>query len=254
MRRLAACALSLSLLGCAVPSTLPRGESYTEQALGLPMVFVAGGTFDRGNAEGGDDDERPVTPVTLTGFYLGKTEVTQAQWLAVMGSNSSAVQDPLRPVTNVSWFEVQEFLGKLREKTGKVYRLPTEAEWEFAARSGGKAERWAGTSDRGALREFAWFGETSGGQVQPVGQKRPNGQGLYDMAGNVIEWVEDWYGRYPGGPHTDPIGPETGKQKVVRDGSFATVVADGLRAALRDSIAPDTRSPEIGFRLARSLQ
>lgn len=255
MRRLAACALTLAALGCAVPSTLPRGESYTEQALGLPMAFVGGGTFDRGNAfEGGDEDEKPVVAVTVSDFYLGRTEVTQAQWQAVMGSNPSEIQDPRLPVTGVSWFDVQEFLGKLREKSGRVYRLPSEAEWEYAARSGGRAEQWAGTSDRAALPEFAWYAATSGGRPQPVGQKRPNGLGLHDMAGNVIEWVEDWYGPYPVKPHTDPSGPEAGKQKVLRDGSFATVVPGGLRAALRDGLSPDTRSPEIGFRLARSLR
>lgn len=254
MRRLAACLLLLATLGCASAGR-PRTESYSDPSLGAEMVFVPGGTFERGNTfEGGDDDEKPVAAVTVSSFYLGKTEVTQAQWQAILGTNPSELVDPARPVTNVSWFEVQEFLRKLREKTGRVYRLPTEAEWEYAARSGGRVEQWAGTSDRAALGEVAWWAENSGGRSQPVGGKKPNGLGLHDMTGNVLEWTADWYARYLGRPASDPQGPETGKRKVVRDGSFATPVAGGCRAALRDDALPDFKSFELGFRLARSAQ
>jgi len=252
MRRAAAFALLLLLPSCA--GVEPRGEGYVETALPQQLVFVAGGTFERGNAfEGGDEDERPVQPVKLSDFYLGKTEVTQAQWQSVMGANASEVKDPAAPVTNVSWFDVQEFLEKLRKKTGKSYRLPSEAEWEYAARSGGRAEQWAGTSDPGALGDYAWFADTSEGKPHPVGQKKPNGLGLHDLTGNVLEWTADWYGSYPGRPSADPSGPEAGKRRVVRDGSFASSAA-GARAALRDSYTPDYRSPELGFRLARSAQ
>ena len=161
------------------------------------------------------NDERSVTRVRISqGFYLGKYEVTQAEWQAVMGSNPSKFSGCGRcPVEKVAWEDAQVFIGRLNARSGgRRYRLPTEAEWEYAARAGTTTDTYAGDvtephRNDPVVNRIAWYGENSGHRTQPVGQKAPNPWGLYDMLGNVFEWVQDWYGPYPGGAVTDPNRP-----------------------------------------------
>ena len=141
----------------------------------------------------GDSDEKPVHTVCVDNFYLGRTEVTQKQWVDITGHNPSKFQCEDCPVERVSWNDITDFIKKLNERTGMNYRLPTEAEWEYAARSGGKDELWAGTSDEFELEEYAWCKVNSEERTHPVGEKEPNGLGLYDMTGNVWEWTWDRY-------------------------------------------------------------
>ncbi|MDE7149998.1 MAG: formylglycine-generating enzyme family protein, partial [Bacteroidales bacterium] len=202
---------------------------YTEAAFGmeLEMVAVNGGTFSMGaTSEQGSDyesDEKPVHSVALSSFYIGRYEVTQAQWNAVMGTNPCSSSYGLGddyPVYNVSWTEAVEFCNKLSQKTGKKYRLPTEAEWEYAARGGQKADgtKYAGSDAIGAV---AWYKDNSG-KAHPVGQKQPNGLGLYDMSGNVWEWCQDWYGSdyYSSSSATNPQGLSSGSFRVHRGGGW----------------------------------
>ena len=227
-----------------------RGEPFTDPVTGMELVFVKGGTFLMGDVWGdGGDNEKPMHRVTVSDFYLGKYPVTQAQWEAVTGWNPSEFQGADRPVENVTWAECQEFIEKLNEKTGRTYRLPTEPEWEYAARSGGKREKWAGTSNESELEDYAWYDKNSRGQTHPVGQKKPNGLGLYDMSGNVWEWCQDWYGAYPSGAQRDPQGASSGSDRVVRGGSWI-IVAWYVRSALRYGHDPGYRYSYLGFRVA----
>ena len=160
------------------------------------MVHVEGGCYDMGDTFGdGSSDELPLHTVCLQDFDIGAYEVTQGQWREIMKSSPSnfdSCGDDC-PVEEVSWYEAQEFIKKLNARTGKEYRLPTEAEWEFAARSGGKHEKWSGTSKEQELGMYAWYVVNAGNSVHPVGRKKPNGLGIYDMSGNVWEWVQDVY-------------------------------------------------------------
>ncbi|MBQ7251693.1 MAG: formylglycine-generating enzyme family protein [Kiritimatiellae bacterium] len=211
--------------------TLPGGVQ-------MEMVWCQPGRFTMGSNDG-DSDERPVHEVTLTkGFWMAKTEVTQAQWKSVMGENPSdhEGEDSL-PVESVSWNDCQEFC----EKTG--LRLPTEAEWEYACRAGSTGP-YAGT---GKLDEMGWFSGNSGSQTHPVGQKRPNAWGLYDMHGNVCEWCGDWYGDYPGGAVTDPTGADSGGGRVLRGGS-CRIDASFCRSAIRGRCDPGYGRGGYGFR------
>ena len=157
---------------------------------------------------------------------------------------------------NVSWGECQEFIQRLNQKSGETYRLPTEAEWEYAAAFGsaqapGKKEKWAGTLSEGDLGDYAWYSANSGSKTHPVGTKKPNGLGLYDMTGNVWEWVQDWYGDYSAGAKTDPAGPPSGSTRVIRGGSW-DYDSRYVRAAFRSFMSPDDRSFNLGFRLLRA--
>ncbi|MDD5435115.1 MAG: formylglycine-generating enzyme family protein [Nitrospira sp.] len=222
------------------------------------MVLVKGGCFDMGDVTGdGDPDEVPVHKVCVDDFYIGKYEVTQKQWKAVMGKNPSSYFycGGACPVENISYIEVQEFIKRVNRITNGNYRLPTEAEWEFAARSSGKKEEWAGQTTEKELEDYAWFKNNSGFNTHPVGQKKPNGLGLYDMCGNVQEWVNDFYDgdyyatRPKKGADKNPPGPEWSQYRVVRGGAFLNGPW-GIRTMLRFRFTPDDRGREFGFRLA----
>ncbi len=226
------------------------------------MVFVQGGTFQMGCADDKErgiicqDDEKPVHEVQLDDFYIGKYEVTQEEWEAVMGGNNpSEFKDCLKcPVENVSWLDAQEFIVRLNEKTGKNYRLPTEAEWEYAARGGHKGGRdfiYSGSDD---LDEVGWFADNSGNKTHPAGGKRPNALGVYDMTGNVMEWCSDWYGvdYYENSARRNPQGPVEGSNRVYRGGSWRDG-AEGCRVSNRDGWSPNFWYYGLGFRLAHSL-
>ncbi|MBQ3247459.1 MAG: SUMF1/EgtB/PvdO family nonheme iron enzyme, partial [Alistipes sp.] len=188
-------------------TTAAYTDSATANFDGFEMVFVKGGTFTMGaTAEQGSDadsDEKPAHSVTVSNFYIGKYEVTQAQWEAVMGKNPSRFKGDNLPVERVSWNDIQKFIEKLNAKTGKRYRLPTEAEWEYAARGGNQSKgyKYSGSNDIGSV---AWYTDNSSSPTHPVGQKQPNELGLYDMSGNVYEWCSDWHGSYSSGSQTNP--------------------------------------------------
>ena len=187
----------------------------------MDFVLIPAGTFMMG-AEDSRPDEKPATKVTITGtFYFGKYEVTQEQWQAVMGSNPSYYKGTNLPVEQVSWNSAQGFLTNLNDRVkGYRFRLPTEAEWEYACRAGTTTQYSFGDGD-GALPEYGWFTGNGERKTHPVGEKKPNPWGLYDMHGNVWEWCQDWYAPYPGGDVTDPTGPATGKTIVMRGGSWS---------------------------------
>jgi formylglycine-generating enzyme required for sulfatase activity len=213
-------------------------------ALKMEFVQIPAGEFEMGSNDG-NADEKPVHRVSISRpFEMGRYEVTQAQWEAVMGTNPSHFKDSSRPVESVPWEDVQRFLNTLNDKKdGYRYRLPTEAEWEYAARAG------AAAGPAGNLDAVAWYQANAGGQTHPAGQKKPNAWGLYDMLGNVWEWCADWYGAYPATPVTDPIGPSQGPGRVVRGGSWVSA-AKYIRATSRYGGAPG-RPYITGFRCVR---
>ena len=217
------------------------------------MVYVEGGTFTMGatsEQQEPGDDEKPTHRVSLSSFYIGKYEVTQALWKAVMGSNPSNWKGDNLPVENVSWNDCQTFLRKLNAMTGKNFRLPTEAEWEFAAR-GGNRSRGYQYSGSNVLSDVAWYDDNSGMKTHNVGTKAPNELGIYDMSGNVSEWCQDWYGDYHGYLQTNPTGPSSGSYRVLRGGSWR-YGAGGCRVAFRFIFTPDYRGIYLGLRLALS--
>lgn len=215
------------------------------------MVLVEGGTFQMGaTSEQGSNaeaNEKPVHSVTLSDFYIGKYEVTQGLWKAVMGSNPSyCAGDDNLPVERVSWQDVQNFIKKLNQLTDRTYRLPTEAEWEYAARGGNQSQgyKYAGGN---SIDKVAWYRGNSANKTHPVGQKQPNELGLYDMSGNVWEWCQDWYGSYESSAQTNPTGPTLGSDRVLRGGSY---VSDAdCRVSSRNYNNPSVRRDYYGFRL-----
>lgn len=230
----------------------PRGTIWTN-SLGMKFVSIKPGTFTMGSNRG-DKDEQPLHRVTLTkGFYLGVTEVTQAQWAKVMGENPSHFTEPTftntpnRPVESVSWNDVHTFIEKLSQQEGVNYRLPTEAEWEYSCRAGTTTDfYWGDRFDA----DYAWCDRNSDGQTQPVGRKKPNAWGLYDMSGNVYEWVQDGYGHYPLSHQTDPSGTSN-SYRVKRSGSY-NFDPWYSRSANRNCNSQGYRYFNLGFRLAIS--
>ena len=215
------------------------------------MIRVEGGSFMMGSPDNNpdaDDDEKPPHEVTLSDYYIGETQVTQALWKAVMGKNPSHFKGDNNPVEEVSWNDCQEFIKRLNTKTGQVFRLPTEAEWEFAARGGIKSKgyRYAGSDN---TDEVAWYGEKSGSKTHPVKQKKANELGFYDMSGNVWEWCWNQYGKYSSDKEANPTGPSEGLHRVLRGGSWRGG-ARRCRVAYRNYCKPDARDSNIGFRLA----
>ena len=223
----------------------------------LEMVEVEGGTFTMGatSEQGSDayDDEKPTHQVTLSTFSIGKYEVTQALWQEIMGSNPSDFKGDLLPVEQVSWDDCQEFLRKLNARKaefgitdGRTFRLPTEAEWEYAAR-GGKLSKGFKYSGSNNIGDVAWCDENSGNKTHPVGTKQANELGIYDMSGNVWEWCQDWFGDYSSGAQTNPQGPASGSSRVFRGGSWYYFALG--RVSNRRSLTPDIRFNFLGLRL-----
>ncbi len=223
-------------------------QSFTETVNGatIEMVAIKGGTFQMGSS-----DDGPIHAVTLSDFTIGKTEVTQAQWVAVMGSNPSSFKGDNLPVEQVSWDDVQVFLGKLNAKTGKTYRLPTEAEWEYAA-GGGVGQKWAGTNDENSLGEYAWYMANYNRTTHAVGTKQPNQFGLYDMSGNVKEWCSDWYSSYSSSPQNNPKGASSGVMRVLRGGCWDDI-AGHCSVSSRYTDGPGHGYLRQGFRLVLSF-
>lgn len=233
------------------------GSNWTDPVTGMEFVFVKGGCYLMGDTFGdGDTDEKPVHEVCVDDFWIGKYPVTQRQWLSMMGNNpSNFKKGDNYPVEYVSYDDTQDFLKKLNSKTSKNYRLPTEAEWEYAARSGGKKERWAGTSSESELGDYAWYNDNSGDSTNPVGQKMPNGLGVYDMSGNVLEWCSDRYGNqyYVSSPNANPQGPTFGANRVFRGGSWYGEPRN-VRVANRGGESRRYRFVNLGFRLVLPVQ
>ena len=225
---------------------------FTVNGVSFEMVRVEGGTFRMGaTSEQKDeawDGEKPVHSVTLSSYYIGKTEVTQALWQAVMGSNPSGFKGADLPVECVSWDDCQEFIQKLNSLTGRNFRLPTEAEWEFACR-GGNNSRGYKYSGRNKLGSVAWYNGNSGGKTHPVGTKTPNELGIYDMSGSVWEWCNDWYGSYTANSQANPTGPQSGSGRVRRGGSWFND-ARSCRSSNRNGNYPPDRCNFLGLRLA----
>jgi formylglycine-generating enzyme required for sulfatase activity len=214
------------------------------------MVFVQGGTFQMG-IESVIIDERPVHSVTLSDYYIGKYEVTQSQWREVMGTNRSLHSDCDQcPEEQVSWDDAQVFIEKLNAMTGRQYRLPTEAEWEFSARGGreGKGYVYSGSND---LNEVGYFYENANDETHTAGKKRPNELGIFDMSGNVWEWCSDWYGSYVSQPVLNPQGASTGDLRVLRGGSWNDN-ARYCQVSSRYRNIPSGRFYGYGFRLVLS--
>ena len=234
-------------------STLYTAEGiFIVNGVTFKMIRVEGGTFMMGSPDNDTadtyDDEKPQHSVTLSDYYIGETEVTQALWTAVMGSNPSGIKGNENPVERVSWNKCQEFLKELNRQTGSHFRLPTEAEWEYAARGGSKepGTKYAGSST--ALK-VAWYNVNSDHRTHPVKRKHPNELGLYDMSGNVREWCQDFYGDYSGESQTDPKGPNAGSHRVYRGGSWNTTVGS-CRVSYRNKDLPTYSSSNLGLRLA----
>ena len=231
------------------------GKNWTDPVTGMEFVRVEGGCYEMGCGSWTsvcDDDEKPVHEVCVDGFWMGKYEVTQGQWQKVMGKNPSGFKKgDDYPVEQVSWDDVQEYIKKLSSRGGREYRLPTEAEWEFAARSGGREEEYAGGSD---LDSLAWHHKNSGSTTHPVGTKINNGLGLYDMSGNVWEWCSDWFEEkyYRKSPRHRPQGPSSGSNRVFRGGDWDYYNPRAVRAVNRGRNRPGVRDDRLGFRLVAS--
>lgn len=217
------------------------------------MVRVEGGTFDMGatpEQKSPYDHEKPVHQVTLSSYYIGETEVTQALWQAVMGSNPSDFKGDNLPVEYVSWDDCQTFIERLNTITQRNFRLPTEAEWEFAARGGNKSRhtQYSGSDN---LDEVAWYNSNSKGKTHPVKSKKANELGIYDMSGNVWEWCQDKYGKYDRTPQNNPIGPSSGSYRMYRGGSWGDY-AGSCRLSFRYYDSPDGCDGYLGLRLVLS--
>jgi formylglycine-generating enzyme required for sulfatase activity len=217
-------------------------------AIKMHFILIQPGSFLMGS-EAGRPDEKPVTKVTITKpFYLGKFEVTQEQWQAVMGTNGSYYTGTNMPVEQVSWNDCQEFIAKLKEKVnGYDFRLPTEAEWEYACRAGTTTEYSHGDGTTN-LPDYAWFTANAARRTHPVGERKANPWGLHDIHGNIWEWCQDWYGPYSGADCTDPTGPTSGTTRVIRGGSWSHGARD-LWSSFRLKFRSDFRFRSIGVRL-----
>jgi formylglycine-generating enzyme required for sulfatase activity len=268
MRIIALIVIFLSTLNCVLfaqaesadEPNAPTKQNWIVPDLGIKCIYIEAGTFQMGSAESGPNDEKPVHEVKISrGYWMGTCEITQAQWLALMGTDPSKYKGNELPVEMVSWHEVVEFCRKLTDRErkkgklpdGYVYRLPTEAEWEYAARGGIKSQgfKYPGSNDP---EEVAWHHPGSMDETHPVGTKRPNELGLYDMSGNVWEWCLDWYASdyYTKAPKIDPINNNHGDKtyRVCRGGSWG-LYPTHCRSANRGGGTPTGRFYSYGFRV-----
>ena len=244
------------------PQSVPDRETFTVNGVSFTMVRVEGGTFMMGsNERKADSKEKPVHQVTLSTYYIGETEVTQALWEAVMGTTVSQQgykenpswpmygEGPNYPMYYISWDECQTFVQKLSQLTGKQFRLPTEAEWEYAARGGQKSRgyKYAGSKK---LDDVAWHCDNSGVHTHPVAMKQANELGLYDMSGNVWEWCQDWFDLYSNRAETNPKGPSRGTYRVTRGGGWLYIQWMDCRLSNRGGFFPSNRHSDLGLRLA----
>ena len=244
--------------GYASNSSLSSGNNVifipVKNGITIDMIKVEAGTFMMGatsEMQNPWDDEKPVREVILTNdYYIGKYEVTQSLWQAVMGTNPSYFKGDNLPVEQVSWDNCLEFISKLNSLTGRMFRLPTEAEWEYAAR-GGRKSRGYQYSGSFNISDVAWYNGNSGNKIHPVGMKQANELGVYDMSGNVCEWCQDWYGSYVSSSQTNPLGANSGSFRVCRGGSWYFDTGN-CRSSFRSRGNPDTRSRYLGFRLVLS--
>ena len=239
---------SSSNLNGGTPAFDGEDKVFTVNGVSFKMIAVKSGTFQLGSDDW-YDNEKPVHQVTLSDYYIGETEVTQELWSAVMGSNPSYFTGNMqRPVEWVSWNDCQTFISKLNQLTGETFRLPTEAQWEYAARGGNKSKGYT-YSGSDAIDDVAWYDDNSDRMTHPVKTKAPNELGIYDMSGNVAEWCSDWYGSYSSAAQNDPTGPSTGSDRVYRGGGWI-ISAAGCRVAYRSSYAPTVSGSDLGLRLA----
>ncbi len=243
----------------STPQTHPTVSDNTisipvKDGISIDMVRVEAGTFTMGatpEMKEPWDDEKPAHQVTLTNdYYIGKYEVTQALWQVVMGNNPSYFKGDNLPVEQVSWNDCHEFISKLNSITGKKFRLPTEAEWEYAARGGNKSRsyQYCGSNN---ISDVAWYGNNSENKTHAVGSKQANELGIYDMTGNVWEWCQDWNGKYSGLSQTDPAGAARGDFRVIRGGGWYNDARD-CRSSSRDINTPGNRYDYLGLRLVLS--
>ena len=226
-------------------------KTFDVNGVSFTMIPVEGGTFTMGATSEMTEprtDEKPTHQVTLSSYYIGETEVTQALWEAVMGSNSSYFKGDNLPVASVSWHDCQTFISQLNSLTGKRFRLPTEAEWEFAAR-GGNQSRHTQFSGSRRVDDVAWHEGNSDDKTHPVKTKQPNELGLYDMSGNVWEWCQDWHGSYSSDAQTNPTGASSGSDRVCRGGSWW---CSPCPSSFRAHDAPEYSNYDIGLRLVLS--
>jgi formylglycine-generating enzyme required for sulfatase activity len=237
----------------ASPKPVPGKEIAVDLGgdMRLELVLIPAGTFMMG-----DETNGPVHTVNITKpFYLGKYLVTQEQWQAMMGNNPSNFRGTKNPVEQVSWEDCRKFLEKLNVRvSGGKFSLPTEAQWEYACRAGSTTRYCFGDEESG-LGEYAWYSGNSGNSTHPVGEKKPNAWGLYDMHGNVWEWCADWYdsGYYANSPVDNPTGAATGSDRVFRGGSWF-ITAGGCRSAFRYYLSPGSRSFDLGLRVSRAVE
>jgi formylglycine-generating enzyme required for sulfatase activity len=231
----------------------------TVNGVTFEMVFIEGGSFTMGcTSEQGIDcneNENPSHNVTLSNYYIGKFEVTQALWHAVMGYNPSQFKGSNMPVDNIYWNNIQDFIRKINSLTGHTYRLPTEAEWEYAARGGNKSKGYK-YSGSNSIGEVAWYRNNTNGTTHPVGNKQPNELGIYDMSGNVWEWCQDWYGNYTSNSQPNPSGTLNGTERILRGGSWSIINPSYCRVSYRNKSIPNAPDyifvlPSYGFRLVR---
>jgi len=265
MKILSVSSLAVVLLVGISSETLGEEKFFTN-SIGMKFVYIPPGTFMMGSAISASDaakryggvevwykNEYPQHKVAISKpFYMQATEVTQAQWREIMGNSPSTDKGDDSPVEEVSWNDVKDFIRRLNQKEGtNKYHLPTEAQWEYGCRAGSTTRVFFGNSAT-SLGQYAWYSENSRSRIHPVGGKKPNPWGLYDMYGNVWEWCQDWYGDYPPGHVTDPKGAFSGKYRVLRGGSWLNL-ASNCRSANRNMNTPYNHNHNVGFRLVRSF-
>ena len=258
--------LLIALLNIASWAMAQNQETISVTGVSFKMIKVEGGTFKMGATNEQNSpwlDENPAHKVTLSTFYIGETEVTQALWKAVMGTTTSQQREKTRlkdwklvgegdnyPMYIISWEECQEFISRLNHLTGRNFRLPTEAEWEYAARGGNKSRNYK-YSGSNMPDDVAWYENNSGNVSHPVKMMKANELGLYDMSGSMFEWCQDWYGKdyYSNAPKTNPMGPDSGIHRVCRGGPY-NGPAGNCRVASRAERSPEERFWDVGLRLA----